>query len=274
MNKLKPETQASVIRALIEGNSVRSTERMTGVHRDSILRLQGRVGAACAQLMDETMVNLDLKRVQVDEIWGYVGKKQRHILPTDDANEVGDQWVFVALDAETKVVPCHLVGKRTGENAKQFVCDLAGRVRNRIQLSSDQLSSYVEAVEAGFGGAVDYGRIVKWYETEPAGAGRYSPPKVKRVSKDVVVGDPDEKHISTSYIERQNLTIRMCQRRFTRLTNAFSKKLENLKAAVSLHFGYYNFVRRHRTLRVTPAMAAGVTDRLWTIEDLVEMTGW
>lgn len=270
MNKLKPEKKEAVLSALIEGNSIRSTERMFGVHRDTIMRLAVRVGKSCANLMDETMRDLPCKNVEVDEIWCFVGKKQRHIKPEDDESQVGDFWTYTGLDADTKLVPSFRVGKRTASNTRAFVCDLASRMSGRIQLSSDMLSQYVEAVEAGFGGDVDYGRIVKEYESEPIGAGRYSPPKVVSISKDVVVGAPDESRICTSHVERQNLTMRMSMRRFTRLTNAFSKKAENLEAAVALHFAHYNLVRIHRSLRMTPAMAAGVSDRLWSLRDILE----
>lgn len=272
MNKLKSEKQAMVISALIEGCSVRSTERMTGVHRDTILRLMVRVGTACQKYMDQKMRNLKCKKVQVDEIWCYVGKKQRHLKSTDDINKCGDFWTWVAIDADTKLVPTHKIGKRDLHMATQFIDDLADRLTNRVQLSSDMLQHYIEAVESGFGGNVDYGQIVKSYEAEPIGPGRYSPPKVISTEKSLIVGNPKIKDISTSYIERQNLTMRMSMRRFTRLTNAFSKKVENLKAAVALHFAHYNFVRIHRSLDVTPAMEAGVDNRLWSIGDLIELT--
>jgi IS1 family transposase len=191
------------------------------------------------------------------------------ILMTDNY-EKGDQWVFVALDADSKLIPSYLVGKRTAENAQAFIKDLSQRLDNRVQLSSDALSAYIEAVESAFGMNVDYGQIVKAYEAEPMGAaGRYSPPEVVGAEKIIVSGNPKRSKISTSYVERQNLTIRMQMRRFTRLTNAFSKKLENLKAAVALHFAHYNFVRVHRTLRVTPAMEAGITDHIWTWEEVL-----
>ncbi len=186
-------------------------------------------------------------------------------------NEVGDQWTYVAIDADSKLVPSFLVGKRTAENTNRFVVDLASRMEGRIQLSSDLLAQYVDAVERGFGGDVDYGRIVKQYEAEPIGPGRYSPPKVTGIRRDVIVGTPDESHISTSYVERSNLSMRMSIRRMTRLTNGFSKKLDNLKAAIALYFAYYNFVRIHRSLRVTPAMAAGASKTLWSIEDLIDL---
>jgi IS1 family transposase len=215
------------------------------------------------------MRDLSCERLQVDEIWSYVGKKQRHLTVRDNPLTTGDIWTFVALDADSKLVPCYRVGKRTLPHAKAFLADLSGRLTNRVQLSSDALNAYVEATEAAFGDNVDYGQIVKTYEAEPIGPGRYSPPHVVSADRFPMAGNPDWHHISTSYIERQNLTMRMSMRRFTRLTNAFSKKLENLKAAVALHFAHYNFVRIHKSLRVTPAMAAGVTARLWSIEELV-----
>jgi IS1 family transposase len=269
-NNLKREKQVQVIRSLVEGSSVRSTERMTGIHRDTILRLQARVGEGCSKLMDRELRNLTCRRIQIDEAWGYVGKKQRHVSDEDDRRRVGDFWVFVALDADSKLVPSFRVAKRTREDARAFVTDLASRLSNRIQLSSDHLVAYVDAIDRAFGSNVDYGQIVKFYESEPIGPGRYSPPKCIGAEVTPIWGDPDPAHISTSFVERQNLTMRMNIRRLTRLTNAFSKKPEGLKAAVALHFGYYNFVRRHRSLRVTPAMEAGVTRHLWTLGDLVD----
>lgn len=269
-NHLKRKKQEMAIHCLLEGMSVRSTERMTGVHRDTILRLMCRVGNGCEKMMDQTLRGLDCKRIQVDEIWGFVGKKQRHLRAGDDPRRLGDTWTFVGIDADTKLVPSYMVGKRTAECAQAFMIDLASRLNNRIQLSSDALSAYVEAVDLSFGTDVDYGQVVKFYEAEPIGPGRYNPPKVVDVRKDVYMGNPDEENMSTSFVERQNLTMRMSMRRLTRLTNAFSKKLDNLKAAVSLHFAYYNFARIHKTLRVTPAMEAGVDNRVWTIGDLVD----
>jgi IS1 family transposase len=270
MNILRQGKQEAAIAALVEGVSIRSIERMTGVHRDTIMRLMVRVGQGCANLMDRYMHNLKCQNIQVDEIWTYVCKKQRRLKETDNLEELGDQWVFVALDADTKLIPSYLVGKRTGANAQAFLDDLSTRLDNLIQLSSDALNVYVEAVESAFGSAADYGQVFKTYETEPIGPGRYSPPKVTRADRIIISGSPIIAKISTSYVERQNLTVRMQMRRFTRLTNAFSKKLENLKAAVALHFAHYNFVRIHSSLRVTPAMEAGVTNRLWTISELLE----
>jgi IS1 family transposase len=245
---------------------------MTDTHRDTIMRLMVEVGTGCAALADEQMRDIDCRRIQVDEIWSFVKVKQGHIAKGTDRTKIGDQWTFVAIDAETKLVPSYLVGKRTRDNAVAFMGDLSERLTNRVQISSDALRSYVDAVERAFGADVDYGQVVKFYDAEPIGAGRYAPPRVTGAARTVIAGAPDQAHISTSFVERQNLTMRMSMRRFTRLTNAFSKKFENMQAAVHLHFAHYNFVRLHRTLRVTPAMAAGVTDRLWSLEELVERT--
>jgi len=271
-NVLRFDVQVAVVTALIEGNSTRSVERMTRVHRDTITRLGVRVGEACAAMMDREMRDLECERIQVDEIWGFVAKKQKHVLPTDDISLVGDQWTWVAIDADTKIVPSHLVGKRDGAHARAFICDLASRLKNRVQISSDALASYVEAIEVGFGGDVDYGQLVKVYAATTEGPARYSPPKIMQATKNVIVGHPRHEHICTSYVERQNLTMRMAMRRLTRLTNAFSKKVENLRAAVALHFAYYNYCRRHLTLKTAPAIAAGLTDRRWTVSDLLDLS--
>lgn len=270
MNRLPIRTRAQVVSSLVEGNSIRSTERMFNVHRDTVMRTLVEVGNGCAKIMDSEMHDLPCRRVQVDEIWAFVGKKQAMVKREDDRSRVGDMWTFVALDPDTKLVPVYRVGKRTAPNARAFMQDLSERLANRVQLSSDGLNTYVEAVERAFGVDVDYGQAVKFYEAEPIGPGRYSPPRVTHQQLARIQGRPDPAHISTSLVERQNLTMRMSMRRFTRLTNAFSKKVENLQAAVSLHFAHYNFVRVHKSLRITPAMAADVTDRLWSIEELIE----
>ena len=272
MNRLSLAARAQVINCLVEGNSIRSTERMCDVHRDAICRLLVEVGEGCQRIMDEKMRGLTCQRIQVDEIWSFVGKKQARLQPGDDRLHLGDQWTFVAIDPETKLVPSYRIGKRTRENAVAFMADLSDRLANRVQLSSDGLNTYVDAVERAFGADVDYGQIVKFYDAEPIGAGRYAPPRVTGVERTVIAGSPDQSHICTSHFERQNLTMRMSMKRFARLTLAFSKKLENLKAAVSLHFAHYNLVRLHRTIRVTPAMAAGVENRLWTLKELVAQT--
>jgi len=272
MNRVPLARRVQIINCLVEGNSIRSAERMTGTHRDTIMGLLVEVGEGCAKLLDEQMRERPCRRLQVDEIWAFVQKKQRQVTPADDRSRVGHQWTFVAIDADTKLVPAHRVGKRDLDTAEAFMADLAGRLANRVQLSSDALAAYVEATERAFGADVDYGQAVKFYDAEPAGPGRYSPPKVTYSERNVIAGQPDTAHISTSYVERQNLTMRMSMRRFTRLTNGFSKKVENHKAAVALHFAHYNFVRVHRSLRVTPAMEARVSDRLWSLDELVERT--
>jgi IS1 family transposase len=271
VNRVPAELRTQIINCLVEGNSIRSTERMTDTHRDTILRLLVDVGEGCAALMDEQMQNLHCQHIQMDEIWTYVEKKQRWVTEADDPDRVGDQWTFVALDADTKLIPTYRVGKRDLRTASVFLNDLSRRLVNRVQLSSDALRAYVEATEEAFGADVDYGQAVKFYEAEPVGPGRYGPPRVTYAERTAIVGNPDPAHISTSYVERQNLTMRMSMRRFTRLTNAFSKKVENLRAAVALHFAHYNFVRVHSSLRVTPAMAAGITDHIWTMDDLTTL---
>lgn len=269
MNKLKAEKQETVIRALVEGASIRSVERMTGVHRDTIMRLGVRVGTTCASILDELMRDLNCQRIELDEVWCYVGKKQRQVRDDDDGSEIGDFWTWVSMDSDSKLVPSFMVGKRDAATAHAFIADLASRLANRVQLSSDGLKTYIEAIEASFGRNVDYAQIVKSYEAEPLGPGRYSPPKVTSLNKTPVAGRPDLGMASTAFVERQNLTMRMCMRRLTRLTNGFSKKTENLKAAVALHFAYYNLVRKHRTLHTTPAVATGVVNREWSLSELV-----
>jgi IS1 family transposase len=273
-NVLPIEKKTMVISALAEGNSIRSIERMTGIHRDTIMRLGVKVGEGCEKLHNETMRNLTCKELQLDEIWGFIGMKQKTKRVGDDPTK-GDVWTWVAIDPRTKLIPSYVVGKRTKVHCDRFISDLASRVANRPQISTDALSSYVKAIDFHFGGQVDYGQIVKTYAEDisaPGSAGKYSPPEVIAIEKIHVMGVPDEEKISTSHVERQNLTMRMHMRRLTRLTNAFSKKLENFKAAASLHFAYYNFVKRHSTIRCTPAMAAGLTNDFWTVEELIKKT--
>lgn len=267
-NNLPTEKQAIAIGALVEGSSIRSVERMTGIHRDTVMRLGVRVGQACEKLLDETMRELPCEKIEVDEIWGFVGKKDKNMQP-DDSAALGSVWTFVAIDPETKVVPTFTVGKRDQATTDAFVSDLSARMKNRIQLSSDGMGCYAAAVEEHFGSDVDYGQIVKTYRSSET-EGRYSPPKIESVQRTPLIGQPGR--IGTSIIERQNLTMRMHCRRLTRLTNGFSKKLENFHAAVALHFAYYNFVKSHSSIRCTPAMAAGVSSRLWTVQDLVALT--
>ena len=225
-------------------------------------------GEKAREIQEREMVNLKSNFVQVDEIWTYVGRKQKRVLPRD-SEEIGDQYVFVAMDSETKLVPSFIVGKRSQENALSLLKDLQYRIPNRFQLSTDSFAPYYPAVDSVFGEDIDYGQIQKQYAQDQAGYKRYSPADIVRVIIRPLIGKPRRKRISTSHIERQNLTMRMQMRRFTRLTNAFSKKLENHKAAVALHFFHYNFMRIHSSLRVTPAMEARITNRVWSWEDLM-----
>lgn len=259
-----------ILKLLVEGTSIRSIERVTQVHRDTILNLLVLAGERCARLLDEKMRGLKCNFIQCDEIWTFCFKKQRRIRKADPA-EFGDQWVFVAIDAETKLVPCFSVGKRTASTTTDFIDDLSQRLTNRIQITTDGFRFYVNAVERSFGADVDFAQLVKLYGDygQHDHAAKYSPSPIIEVISKVRQGEPDEDHISTSYVERQNLTMRMAMRRFTRLTNAFSKKLDNLKAAIALHFAYYNFCRVHKTLRVTPCMEAGLTDHVWSMKELI-----
>jgi IS1 family transposase len=242
-NVLSTDKQIAVIGALTEGSSIRSIERITGVHRDTIMRLGVKVGQGCATLLDAKMRDLDCHYLQFDEIWGFIAKKEKHVSVDGDPQECGDVWTFCAVDAETKLVPAFKVGKRDRVTANAFVQDVAGRMKNRVQISTDALRAYVEAVEKAFGGEVDYGQIVKTYTHGDESAHpnrRYSAPDFVSSEKKVIVGSPEERLISTSYIERLNATTRLHMRRLTRLTLAFSKKRENFEAAVALHFAYYN----------------------------------
>lgn len=274
MNRLPIEKQIQVVAALVEGNSIRSTVRMTGVSKNTITKLLVELGAACSEYLNKNLVNLNCTRVQADEIWSFVGAKKKNVTPKmlERNPHAGDCWTWVAMDADTKLICSWWVGPRDFWTAKQFVDDLAGRLANRIQLSTDGLKLYFFAVNSAFQGDIDYGIIQKIYG--PSGteaATRYSPADCIACEKTVKVGSPDPKHISTSYIERQNLTMRMSMRRFTRLTNAFSKKIENHIASLAIHYMHYNFCRIHQTLRITPAMAAGISQHVWSIQELVDL---
>jgi hypothetical protein len=261
-NHLSKDKQIAVTAALAEGNSIRSIERMTGIHRDTIMRLGVRVGQGCAQLLDQKMRNLDCNRIELDEIWGFIGKKVRHLREDDDPT-FGDVWTYCAIDAETKIVPSFKVAsKRNLPNTVAFITDLASRVNNRIQISSDAMPSYGEAIESVFGLEVDYAQIVKTYGTDEnkysTPERKYSPSRILESEKIWLQGKPEARFVSTSYVERLNASTRLHVKRLNRLTLAFSKKLENFEAAVSLHFAAYNLVRTHSAVRMTPAMAAGV----------------
>jgi IS1 family transposase len=272
MNKLDDSKRAQVVAALVEGNSIRSTVRMTGVAKNTIAKLLVELGAACSEFLNNALVNLPAKRVQCDEIWSFVAAKDKNI-PVNRKGEdgIGSVWTWVALDSDTKLVCAWLVGKRDPETASAFIRDLASRLANRVQLTTDGLKMYLTAVAEGFGEEIDYAMIVKVYGNDPEAQKRYSPAVCTACSKETKIGSPDSKHISTSHVERQNLTMRMQMRRFTRLTNAFSKKIENHIAAIALHYMYYNFCRVHQALRITPAMSAGLADHVWTVDELLKL---
>lgn len=275
MNQLSPARRAQVIAALVEGNSIRAVVRMTGIAKNTVVKLLIQIGAACAQYQDQALRNLSCKRIQCDEIWSFCYAKDKN-LPKNkrDVFGYGSVWTWTALDAETKMLCSWMVGNREAKAAIEFIKDLASRLTSRIQLTTDGHKAYLQAVDDAFGSEIDYAMLIKLYGADQEGETRYSPAQCIGTKTETIIGNPDKKHIGTSYVERQNLTMRMHMRQFTRLTNAFSKKLENHVAAISLHFMYYNFVRMHQTLRVTPAMAAGVTDRVWKIIDIVALLDW
>jgi IS1 family transposase len=271
MYVLPIERQAQILSALVEGNSIRSTSRMSGAHQVTILSLLRRVGEGCDRMMDKMMHGLSCQRLELDEIWSYVGMKQKRAAQCPERYaEVGDFYTFVALDAETKLVPCYRVGKRTWNECDRFINDLHSRLAVRPQITTDAFPAYYGSIRRAFDSQVDYAQLTKVFASElNSGRGRYSPPVLVDSARETLIGSPDEDFISTSYVERQNLTMRMCMRRFTRLTNGFSKKVENHAHAVALYFVHYNFVRVHGTLRVTPAMAAGIADHVLSIEEIV-----
>jgi IS1 family transposase len=273
MNKLDSNKGAAVISALVEGCSIRSTVRMTGVSKPTVLKLLVEVGAAASKYQDRKFRTLSCQRIQVDEIWAFCYAKAKNV--TKEIAEknpfAGDVWTWAAIDADTKLIPSWLVGPRDGVSARIFISDLRHRVYGRFQLSSDGFPAYAAAIERAFEGHIDYAQIVKVFGSPVDGEKRYSPAECIACERKVVTGYPDPQHITTSYIERANLTMRMGMRRFTRLTNGFNKKIENHVASVALHMLHYNFVRIHQTLRMTPAMAAGVSNRVWEIADIVTL---
>jgi IS1 family transposase len=270
MNRLTIEKRVQVISALVEGNSIRSVVRMTGVAMNTIQKLLADLGKACAEYQDKAMRNLPCKRIQCDEIWQFCYAKDKNV-PADKRGifGYGDVWTWVALDADTKLVPSWRVGTRDAGTAFEFMHDLAERLANRVQLTTDGHRVYLNAVESAFGADIDYAMLVKVYGSEAGNDTKYSPPEYIDCKPIAITGRPDPKHISTSFVERQNLTMRMSMRRFTRLTNGFSKKVQNLEHSVALHYMWYNFARVHKTLRVTPAMEAGIADHVWSIAELV-----
>jgi IS1 family transposase len=275
-NELSSEKKVMAVSMLCEGSSIRSIERITGIHRDTIMRLGVRVGEACKKLMDEKMRNIPCKRIEVDEVWGFIGKKKRNASSQDVAAGLGDVWTWIALDPDSRLIPSYVVGKRDRYHAKCFMIDLAGRMANRVQLSSDNLPAYPKAVESAFGYDVEYGQVVKTYRLSnlnKEAAARYSPCDVVKVEKEIINGMPDVEFITTSHVEKQNHTLRMHCRRLSRLTNAFSKKLENFEAAIGLAFAYYNFCKTNIAIRCTPAQAAGIEASAWTVAELVERCG-
>jgi IS1 family transposase len=276
MNKLSLNRQAQIIKVLCEGNSIRSTARITNTAINTVVKLLKEVGDACARYQDIHLRNLPCRTIQCDEIWSFCYAKQKNV-PEDKQGRFGygDVWTWTAIDADTKLIPSWFVGLRNAEYAFAFIKDLQSRLANRVQLTTDGYRVYLNVIEDVFGADIDYAVLVKLYGTEPKGEARYSPAKCLGTNSRVVTGHPDISKISTSYAERQNLTMRMHMRRFTRLTNAFSKKLENHMSAIALYFMHYNFARPHKALANpyprTPAMAAGVSDHIWTIEEIIKL---
>jgi len=271
MNKLNTEERARIVAAMVEGNSLRSVSRMTGNSLVTILKLLADFGAVCAEHHNALVRNVSAARVQCDEIWNFCYAKAENVPAEKKGSEPGDVWTWVGIDADTKLIISYLVGGRDADWACQFMQDLASRITNRIQLTTDGHRVYAEAVEQAFGADIDYAMLVKIYGASAEPDSRYSPATCIGCRTGILSGSPDPQHISTSFVERQNLTMRMSMRRFTRLTNGFSKKLENLRHAVAIHYMHYNFCRVHKTLRVTPAMEAGLTDHIWTLDELVSL---
>ena len=273
MNRLTLKDRAKILHCLVEGNSMRATTRLCDVSINTVTKLLVDIGFACSIYQNEMLRDLPCKRVQCDEIWSFCGSKQKNV-PEGKEDSYGDVYTWTAICADTKLCASFLVGRRDVEHGHSFIADLASRLSNRIQLSTDGLKIYVNAVEAAFGSEIDYGMLIKHYanpEETKGATRRYSPSDFVKAEKSRIAGDPDFKEISTSYVERQNLTMRMSMRRFTRLTNGFSKKMQNLECSVALHFMYYNFGRIHKTLRVTPAMEAGLSDHVWTLEEIAAL---
>ena len=273
MNKLSVEDRKQIVAALVEGNSLRAISRMTGASRNTINKLLIDLGTACSVYQDKAFRKLPCKRIQCDEIWSFVGCKQKNVTPENRENGWGDVWTWVSLCPDTKLVPCWFVSSRDAGAAYHFMHDLAGRLANRVQLTTDGHKAYLSAVEDAFGAEIDYAQLQKIYGNGPKDNSevRYSPAQCMGAKRAVISGEPEYRHVSTSMIERQNLTMRMSMRRFTRLTNGFSKKVENHEHSLAVHYMFYNFGRIHQSLRVTPAMAAGVSDHVWSLEEIISL---
>ncbi len=272
MNKLSTDQRTRIVAALVEGNSMRAISRMTGVSRNTVDKLLVDLGGVCSVYQDNALRNLPCKRIQCDEIWSFVGCKEKNTTAESKAHGWGDIWTWVALDPDSKLVPCWFVGQRHAGCAYHFLADLKDRLANRVQLTTDGHRAYLDATERAFGTEIDYAMLQKIYgSVNESPETRYSPAICMGARKAVITGRPDHKHISTSYVERQNLTMRMSMRRFTRLTNGFSKKVENHEHMLALHYMYYNFARIHQSLRVTPAMEAGVSDHVWSLDELIDL---
>jgi IS1 family transposase len=272
MNRTSTEKRAQIINCLVEGNSIRATVRLTGAAKNTVVKLLVDLGRACTEYQDKVFRNLNCKRIQCDEIWSFCYAKDKNV-PEAMRNQpgVGSVWTWTALDPDTKLIPCWFVSRRDAGAANHFMHDLAGRLAHRVQLTTDGHRPYLTAVEDAFGAEIDYAMLVKIYGAERAGEARYSPAQCMGARKATITGSPDKAHISTSHTERQNLSMRMGMRRFTRLTNAFSKKVENHEHMVALYFMHYNFCRIHQTLRVTPAMQAGISNHVWSLEEIVNL---
>ncbi len=272
MNRLNHKEQAQILRCLVEGNSIRSTARICGRSKDTVMKLMVDVGKACMEYQDKYLQNLNCKRIECDEIWSFCHTKKKN-LPEDRKGKFGygDVYTWTAIDPESKLIVSYLVGERKAVYAQAFIADLAARLKNKVQVTTDGLRLYVDAIDESFGADVDYAMLVKMYGEDQNKEKRYSPAYFMAAEKTKITGNPDPKNISTSIAERSNLTIRMSNRRFTRLTNAFSKKIQNLECSVALTFMHYNFCRIHSSLRVTPAMEAGVADRVWDLEEVAAL---